>query len=342
MDIEKLQGLLRKAIAKTLQIQDDEQATEQIDMLAHDAFEAARDVSYLMADWESKVAADGVTHPLEQKNQELKAKVAELLAELEDGKAATKDASTESIEDLSNLPMAVSDGPKVPSSDLIPVVLVGGSLDGKSYFARKDVQAIKVRESAGQGRLKKYVLARDAFGNPTKSTSGKVVFVSPEEPALMRWVRDVCYLRREIQAIEESQTRPLVEKDPLEIENKELMKRISELSAEIVVCNKDLADARHLFRVMEEDAKRPWVEDQPGDVELFGGPAHLNGGKMSSIKSTYKIPFRINSDSGLACYELAYDEHGDPRTIESRFVFVWTKNEPLISEKLIPGSDLPF
>jgi hypothetical protein len=191
MDIEKVQGLLRKAIAKTLQIQDDEQATEQIDMLAHDAFEAARDVSYLIADWESKVTADGVTNPFE-------------------------------------------------------------------------------------------------------------------------------------------------------LENKELIKRISELTTEMIVCNKDLADARHLVRVMEEDAKRPWVEDQPGDVELFGGPAHLNGGKMSSIKSTYKIPFRINSDSGLACYELAYDEHGDPRTIESRFVFVWTKNEPLISEKLIPGSDLPF
>jgi hypothetical protein len=293
MDIEKVQGLLRKAIAKTLQIQDDEQATEQIDMLAHDAFEAARDVSYLIADCESKVTADGVTHPLEQKNQELKAKVADLLADLEDGKVATKDSPTESTEDLSNLPLAVSNGPLVKALDLIPVVLVGGALDNKTYFAPKDAQAIKVSAFFGQTGMKKYVLARDHFGNPTKSTSGKVVFVSPEEPALMRWVRDVCYLRREIQAIEERQTRPL-------------------------------------------------VEDQPGEVELFGGPAHLKGGAMSSIKSTFKIPFRINNDSGLACYELAYDEHGQPRKVDGRFIFVWIKNQHTIIKPLISDDNWPF
>jgi hypothetical protein len=297
MDIEKVQGLLRKAIAKTLQIQDDEQATEQIDMLAHDAFEAARDASYLMADWESKVAADGVTHPLERENKELKKRLDELSAVvnvwLKDDIAEQTLPKAEDPEYISNMPLAVSNGPMVPSSDLIPVVLVGGALDCKTYFAPKDAQAIKVAAHAGQAGLKKYVLARDAYGNPAKNFIGQVLFVSPDEPALMRFVNDVFHLRREIQAIEESQTRPL-------------------------------------------------VQEQSGHIELFGGPAHLKRETVSDITYTYQIPFRINSDSGLACYELAYDEHGQPRKVDGRFIFVWTKNEPLISEKLIPGSDLPF
>jgi hypothetical protein len=297
MDIEKVQGLLRKAIAKTLQIQDDEQATEQIDMLAHDAFEAARDVSYLIADWESKVTADGVTHPLERENKELKKRLDELSAVvnvwLKDDIAEQTLPKAEDPEYISNMPLAVSNGPMVPSSDLIPVVLVGGALDCKTYFAPKDAQAIKVAAHAGQAGLKKYVLARDAYGNPAKNFIGQALFVSPDEPALMRFVNDVFHLRREIQAIEERQTRPL-------------------------------------------------VEDQRGEVELFGGPAHLKGGAMSSIKSTYKIPFRINSDSGLACYELAYDEHGQPRKVDGRFIFVWIKNQHTIIKPLISDDNWPF